>query len=503
VGPGRELTRPDPAATPIGRPKPGDGAGARGGRGRSRAPPRRAGRRVPGPPRTTSRCSTRGPGPSERRCSTTGRRRASNPPRARRAPAPAAGGRGPRPVAGGRRRRRDGDRAAQPRRPHPAATPSTIASGRPGSATRPSGLHKPIFRALQGKTQVVTPGQADFFRTRLTHAIELARRLGGRLACDPEVVEAAALLHDLGHSPFGHVGKEEFDRLREGGEAPSRDVEGYEGNAQSLGLATHAVRRTSTSRMGLDLTRAVLDAATKCPRVYEPSPDDAYRLGKYRFCPNAAGRQAFAFIRDGVAEQRAQDAPRGTHARGRPRPRSRPRARRAHGRAAAVRRRLTQRAVRPGGRHAARPAARLPARRDHRLPRTGRTPCAPLDERRGFGTRRTRRPPRGPAPGASRLLRQAPARASRSRAAPRVGARRGLFACGCPNASSSWIARTVGRLAPIRDGGYLVRRPGSPDTCSPDTWLVNAVIMPWRSDGAPGAPGRGCGSRGVRAASAR
>jgi len=67
------------------------------------------------------------------------------------------------------------------------------------------------------------------------------------------------------------------------------------------------VRRTSTSRFRLDLTRAVLDAATKYPWVYEPSPADAYRRGKYCFYPNDAGRDAFAFIRDGVPQLRAED----------------------------------------------------------------------------------------------------------------------------------------------------------------------------------------------------
>jgi dGTPase len=95
-------------------------------------------------------------------------------------------------------------------------------------------IYTPAFRRLQGKTQVVTGGEADFFRTRLTHTIEvaqLARRLaeslnqhylaevsektGHELApwkvahgfLDPDVCEAAAVLHDLGHPPFGHAGE--------------------------------------------------------------------------------------------------------------------------------------------------------------------------------------------------------------------------------------------------------------------------------------------------------
>jgi dGTPase len=70
-------------------------------------------------------------------------------------------------------------------------------------------VHTTAFRRLQGKTGVVAPGEADFYRTRLTHTMEvaqLARRLGWRLGTHPDLCEAAAIMHDFGHAPFGHVG---------------------------------------------------------------------------------------------------------------------------------------------------------------------------------------------------------------------------------------------------------------------------------------------------------
>src|SRR5512137_3069465 len=84
-------------------------------------------------------------------------------------------------------------------------------------------LHSSAFRRLQGKTQVFGIGQADFYRTRLTHSVEvaqIARAIAYNLLVEqplldcclsPELAEAAALAHDLGHPPFGHAGEQTLD----------------------------------------------------------------------------------------------------------------------------------------------------------------------------------------------------------------------------------------------------------------------------------------------------
>lgn len=144
-------------------------------------------------------------------------------------------------------------------------------------------VHTSAFRRLQGKTQVVTPGEADFFRTRLTHSIEVAQvaqRLAEIVEANAQLCEAAAILHDLGHPPFGHIGEESLgEALDEAAAAwrldPVADVGGFNGNAQSFRLAV-ATLSQSRRFAGLDLTRAVLDGAVKYPYSRnEPGPQDS------------------------------------------------------------------------------------------------------------------------------------------------------------------------------------------------------------------------------------
>ena len=130
-------------------------------------------------------------------------------------------------------------------------------------------LHTPTFRRLQNKTQVFWSGEYDFYRTRLTHSLEVAQigksicywlktRPGGPLDefffIDPDLMEAVCLSHDLGHPPFGHAGERTLNHLL-------REQGGFEGNAQTLRLLTERI--FSAKRTGMDPTRAFLDGVLK------------------------------------------------------------------------------------------------------------------------------------------------------------------------------------------------------------------------------------------------
>ena len=115
-------------------------------------------------------------------------------------------------------------------------------------------LHSAAFRRLEYKTQVFVNDAGDYYRTRLTHTLEMAqigRALARALAANEDLVEAICLAHDLGHPPFGHVGENVLDRL-------AADVGGFDHNLQGWRIVTRLEQRYR-DWPGLNLTWETLE----------------------------------------------------------------------------------------------------------------------------------------------------------------------------------------------------------------------------------------------------
>jgi dGTPase len=158
-------------------------------------------------------------------------------------------------------------------------------AGSPFRVDRDRIVSSPFFARLAGVTQVISPGGAGLLvHNRMTHSLKVAqvgRAIAERLSdssditeklggCDPDVVEAAALAHDLGHPPFGHLGERVLDHLAR---HRLRLRDGFEGNAQSYRIVTSTEIRGQAT-IGLNLTNAVRAAILKYPwtRRGYPSP---------------------------------------------------------------------------------------------------------------------------------------------------------------------------------------------------------------------------------------
>src|SRR5580698_8151524 len=140
-------------------------------------------------------------------------------------------------------------------------------------------IHSSAFRKLQYKTQVFVNHEGDFYRTRLTHSIEvaqIARSIARELGLDEDLTEALALAHDLGHPPFGHSGE---DALA----AAMKPFGGFDHNAQSLRVVTLLESRYAAFD-GLNLTWETLEGLAKHngplrrPPPYVAEYDERHKL---------------------------------------------------------------------------------------------------------------------------------------------------------------------------------------------------------------------------------
>ena len=138
-------------------------------------------------------------------------------------------------------------------------------------------VHAEAFRKLEYKTQVFVIFEGDYYRTRLTHTIEvaqLARTIGRNLRLNEDLIEAIALAHDLGHSPFGHAGEDALHAIVGRG-----SKKGFNHNLRSFEIVTKYEKKYPNF-LGLNLSREVLVGILKHETIYDTPAGSPYRKFK-------------------------------------------------------------------------------------------------------------------------------------------------------------------------------------------------------------------------------
>ncbi len=141
-------------------------------------------------------------------------------------------------------------------------------------------IHSEAFRKLEYKTQVFAIFEGDYYRTRLTHTIEvaqLARTIGRNLRLNEDLIEAIALAHDLGHPPFGHAGEEALDEI-----VRRANPKGFNHNLRSFEVVNKFEKKYPNFD-GLNLTREVLVGILKHQTIYDTPGGEVYK--KYKEGP--------------------------------------------------------------------------------------------------------------------------------------------------------------------------------------------------------------------------